>query len=209
MDFKLELVFVPVTDVDRAKDFYVRAGFNADQDHQVNDELRFVQLTPPGSACSIAIGTGLTEMAPGSLRASRWWCRRRRGAGVLVERGIDAAREELRGSLHGLRRADGNVAVQQRPDTPPQTLLARPTQSGEYVAPLWRGAKPTSRGPVVGIDVFFLERPSRDGGKPVEAIVHLVAGDRHRESAFETLNTRAEPRCARNSRPLAEVAGSM
>ena len=67
MDMKLELVGVPVTDVDVAKDFYVRAGFNADQDHTVSDEVRFVQLTPPGSACSIAIGRGLTEMSPGSL----------------------------------------------------------------------------------------------------------------------------------------------
>jgi catechol 2,3-dioxygenase-like lactoylglutathione lyase family enzyme len=69
MQMKLELVPVPVTDVDRAKAFYVdRIGFNADYDHQVNDELRFVQLTPPGSACSIAIGTGLTEMEPGSIK---------------------------------------------------------------------------------------------------------------------------------------------
>ena len=67
MDMKLELVAVPVSDVDRAKSFYVdQVGFNADQDHQVSDTLRFVQLTPPGSACSIAIGSGLTEMAPGS-----------------------------------------------------------------------------------------------------------------------------------------------
>jgi catechol 2,3-dioxygenase-like lactoylglutathione lyase family enzyme len=60
---------VPVTDVDRAKAFYVdQVGFHADHDHQVNDNLRFVQLTPPGSACSIVIGTGITEMAPGSLK---------------------------------------------------------------------------------------------------------------------------------------------
>ena len=64
---KLELVTVPVTDVDRAKEFYVKVGFNADHDHTVNDELRFVQMTPPGSACSIAFGTGLTAMEPGSL----------------------------------------------------------------------------------------------------------------------------------------------
>ncbi|HWV48930.1 MAG TPA: VOC family protein [Microbacterium sp.] len=59
MDWKIELIFVPVTDVDRAKDFYVKIGFNADHDQQVSDELRFVQMTPPGSACSIAFGTGL------------------------------------------------------------------------------------------------------------------------------------------------------
>ncbi len=67
-DFKLELISVPVSDVDRAKAFYTeKVGFNADHDHAVSDEIRFVQLTPPGSACSISIGTGLTEMAPGSL----------------------------------------------------------------------------------------------------------------------------------------------
>lgn len=64
---KLELVMVPVTDIDRAKDFYVRAGFVADHDRTVSEEVRFVQLTPPGSACSIAIGRGLTQMEPGSL----------------------------------------------------------------------------------------------------------------------------------------------
>ena len=67
MDMKLELVAVPVSDVDRAKDFYVRVGFHTDHDHAVSDDVRFVQLTPPGSSCSIAIGKGLTEMAPGSL----------------------------------------------------------------------------------------------------------------------------------------------
>jgi catechol 2,3-dioxygenase-like lactoylglutathione lyase family enzyme len=69
MQMKLELVPIPVTDVDRAKAFYVdKVGFNADHDHRVSDEIRFVQLTPPGSACSIAIGTGLTEMEPGSIK---------------------------------------------------------------------------------------------------------------------------------------------
>ncbi|HEY6531566.1 MAG TPA: VOC family protein [Acidimicrobiales bacterium] len=67
MEIKLELVAVPVTDVDRAKAFYEQVGFATDHDHTVSDEIRFVQLTPPGSACSIAIGKGLTEMAPGSL----------------------------------------------------------------------------------------------------------------------------------------------
>ena len=67
MDMKLEVVFVPVTDVDRAKAFYVnQVGFSADHDIQVNPELRFVQLTPPGSACSIVMGVGVTEMTPGS-----------------------------------------------------------------------------------------------------------------------------------------------
>jgi predicted enzyme related to lactoylglutathione lyase len=87
MDMRLELIPVPVTDVDRAKAFYVdRAGFNADQDHRVNESLRFVQLTPPGSACSISIGQGLTAMPPGSLK----------GLQVVVD-DADAARAELAG----------------------------------------------------------------------------------------------------------------
>ncbi|WP_316309990.1 VOC family protein, partial [Clavibacter michiganensis] len=66
MDWKIELVFVPVADVDRSKDFYVKIGFTADHDQQVSDELRFVQMTPPGSACSIAFGTGLgIDLEPG------------------------------------------------------------------------------------------------------------------------------------------------
>ena len=67
MDMKIELIPIPVTDTDRAKDFYVKAGFNADHDHRVSDHLRFVQLTPPGSACSITLGDGITEMKPGSI----------------------------------------------------------------------------------------------------------------------------------------------
>ena len=66
MDYKLEVVPVPVSDVDRAKAFYTeKAGFNADHDHTVSDTLRFVQITPPGSACSIAFGMGLSESVPG------------------------------------------------------------------------------------------------------------------------------------------------
>ncbi|HET6663206.1 MAG TPA: VOC family protein [Acidimicrobiales bacterium] len=85
MDWKLELVAVPVTDVDRAKDFYTRkAGFNADHDHIVSDDIRFVQLTPPGSACSIAFGKGVTEVAPGSAQ----------GLQMVVD-DIGAARAEL------------------------------------------------------------------------------------------------------------------
>jgi predicted enzyme related to lactoylglutathione lyase len=86
MDWKLELVSIPVTDVDRAKAFYVeQAGFNADHDHTVSDELRFVQLTPPASACSIALGTGLTQSEPGSAQVQ------------LVVADVRAAREELAG----------------------------------------------------------------------------------------------------------------
>jgi predicted enzyme related to lactoylglutathione lyase len=85
MDWKLELVAVPVTDVDRAKSFYVdKVGFNADHDHTVSDEIRFVQLTPPGSACSISIGTGLSTAQPGSVEGLQ-----------LVVSDIDAARAEL------------------------------------------------------------------------------------------------------------------
>ena len=68
MDYRLELVALPVSDPDRAKDFYVRAGFNLDHDHTVSEDMRFLQLTPPGSACSIALGKGLTDAAPGSVR---------------------------------------------------------------------------------------------------------------------------------------------
>ncbi len=85
MDWRLELVQVPVSDVDRAKAFYTeQVGFTADHDHAVSDEIRFVQLTPSGSGCSIAIGTGLGEMAPGSVEGLQ-----------LVVSDIEAAREEL------------------------------------------------------------------------------------------------------------------
>lgn len=85
VEFKLELVVVPVSDVDRAKAFYVdQAGFNADHDFTVSDEVRFVQLTPPGSACSIAIGKGLSEAEPGSVQGMQ-----------LVVGDIETAREEL------------------------------------------------------------------------------------------------------------------
>ncbi|MFJ5710057.1 VOC family protein [Streptomyces sp. NPDC093105] len=67
MDIKLELIGVPVTDIDRAKTFYERVGFHADHDVTVSDAIRFVQMTPPGSSCSIAFGKGITEMTPGSL----------------------------------------------------------------------------------------------------------------------------------------------
>lgn len=85
MDWKLELITIPVSDVDRAKAFYVdRLGFNADHDQQVTDDLRFVQLTPRGSACSIAIGTGLTEAKPGSVEGLQ-----------MVVKDIEAAKTEL------------------------------------------------------------------------------------------------------------------
>ena len=85
MDWKIELVAIPVSDLDRAKAFYTeKAGFHADYDYQVSEGLRFVQLTPPGSACSIAIGEGITEAAPGSVQGMQ-----------IVVSDIDAARAEL------------------------------------------------------------------------------------------------------------------
>ena len=90
MDWKLELVAIPVSDVDRAKAFYTeQAGFNADHDHTVSDEIRFVQLTPPGSACSIALGRGVIDTPPGSVQGLQ-----------LVVSDIQAARAELIG--HGV-----------------------------------------------------------------------------------------------------------
>jgi len=85
MDWRLELVQVPVSDVDRAKAFYTeQAGFNADHDHRVSDDIRFVQLTPPGSPTSIALGTGMSDMAPGSVHGLQ-----------LVVEDVEAARAEL------------------------------------------------------------------------------------------------------------------
>ncbi|HEX5898113.1 MAG TPA: glyoxalase superfamily protein [Solirubrobacteraceae bacterium] len=99
MDWKLELVAVPVTDVDRAKAFYTeQVGFNADHDHRVTDEMRFVQLTPPGSACSIAIGSGIMDTPPGSAQGLQ-----------MVVADIEAARAQL---------AEGGVDVSEIQDFP-------------------------------------------------------------------------------------------
>jgi predicted enzyme related to lactoylglutathione lyase len=121
MDYRLELVNVPVSDVDRAKAFYVdKAGFTLDQDAEVGGAVRFVQLTPPGSAASISIGSGLSSMTPGSVEGLQ-----------LVVDDIDAAREDLAsrgvevsdvqvydwGSFVFFSDPDGNGwAVQQLPD---------------------------------------------------------------------------------------------
>ena len=87
MEWKLELVAIPVSDVDRAKAFYTeKVGFNADHDHRVSDEVRFVQLTPPGSACSIALGTGISRAEPGSVQGMQ-----------MVVPDVEAARAELVG----------------------------------------------------------------------------------------------------------------
>ena len=124
MDWKLELVFVPVTDVDRAKAFYAdQVGFHADFDQQVNEELRFVQLTPPGSACSIAFGTGLgVDMAPGSLRSLQIVVDDVAAARKqLVEHGVNASEVDVQpwGSFVRFADPDGNTwALQELPPRP-------------------------------------------------------------------------------------------
>jgi predicted enzyme related to lactoylglutathione lyase len=86
MDLKLELVAIPVSDVDRAKAFYEQVGFNADHDHTISDEMRFVQLTPPGSGCSIALGKGIVDSEPGSVAGMQ-----------LIVGDIEEARTDLSG----------------------------------------------------------------------------------------------------------------
>ena len=104
MDLKLELVAVPVSDVDRAKAFYEQVGFAADHDHTVSSELRFVQLTPPGSACSITIGVGITQSQPGSFA----------GANLVIDNAAAAARGAARAwntGQRGARDAMGQLRV--------------------------------------------------------------------------------------------------
>ncbi len=120
MDWKLELVAIPVSDVDRAKTFYTEnAGFNADEDHTVTDEIRFVQLTPPGSACSIMLGTGLSDAAPGSVKGMQLVVSAIHVARAeLVERGVEVGdvQEFPWGSFVFFSDPDGNEwAVQQLP----------------------------------------------------------------------------------------------
>jgi catechol 2,3-dioxygenase-like lactoylglutathione lyase family enzyme len=120
MDWKLELVAVPVSDVDRAKKFYTdKVGFNADHDHRVSEELRFVQLTPPGSGCSISIGTGITQAAPGSLEGLQLVVPDINEARAhLVERGVEVSdvEEYPWGAFVFFSDPDGNRwAVQQIP----------------------------------------------------------------------------------------------
>ena len=124
MDWKLELVQVPVSDVDRAKAFYTeKAGFNADHDHRVSDELRFVQLTPPGSACSIAIGKGIVDSQPGSVRGMQLVVSDINAARrELVERGVEVSEvQELPGGLFVFfSDPDGNGWAVQQGSAPPQ-----------------------------------------------------------------------------------------
>jgi catechol 2,3-dioxygenase-like lactoylglutathione lyase family enzyme len=123
MDWKLELVAIPVSDVDRAKAFYTeKVGFNADHDHRVSDEIRFVQLTPPGSACSIAIGTGVIDSPPGSVKGMQMVVPDIEAARVeLLERGVEVSEVQKLdwGSFVFFSDPDGNGwAVQQLPPRP-------------------------------------------------------------------------------------------
>ena len=120
MEMKLELVPVPVTDVDRAKAFYTeKIGFHADHDHRVSETLRFVQLTPPGSACSIALGTGITEMQPGSIKGLQMVVADvREVREELVRRGVEVSEVEVMpwGSFAFFSDPDGNTwSLQQLP----------------------------------------------------------------------------------------------
>ena len=123
MDWKLELVAVPVSDVDRAKAFYVeKIGFNPDHDHTVSDAIRFVQLTPAGSGCSIAIGKGLTSAAPGSVDGLQLVVKDiEAGKAELAERGLDVGsiQDFPWGRFVFFADPDGNRwAVQQLPPRP-------------------------------------------------------------------------------------------
>ena len=120
MDWKIELVPIPVTDVDRAKEFYVdQVGFRADHDQQVNENLRFVQLTPPGSACSIVLGTGVTEMPPGSQIGVQMVVADVAAAREqLISRGVQASEIDVQpwGSFVFFSDPDGNTwSLQQLP----------------------------------------------------------------------------------------------
>jgi catechol 2,3-dioxygenase-like lactoylglutathione lyase family enzyme len=123
MDWKLELVAVPVSDVDRAKAFYTQqVGFNPDQDHTVSDGLRFVQLTPPGSACSIAIGSGITSATPGSVQGLQLVVADINAARAeLVDRGVEVSDVQTFpwGAFIFFKDPDGNAwSVQQLPPRP-------------------------------------------------------------------------------------------
>ncbi len=120
MDWKLELVGIPVSDVDRAKAFYTdKVGFHADYDHRVTDQIRFVQLTPPGSACSIALGEGIVEGAPGSVKGLQVVVADVKAArDELLERGVEVSdvQDFPWGSFAFFRDPDGNGwALQQLP----------------------------------------------------------------------------------------------
>jgi predicted enzyme related to lactoylglutathione lyase len=110
MNWKIELIPVPVTDVDRAKDFYQTVGFNADHDHQVQEGLRFVQLTPPGSACSIVVGEGVTDMTPGTQQIQVVVADAEAARKQLVEAGVQASEVDVQpwGNFVYFSDPDGN-----------------------------------------------------------------------------------------------------
>jgi len=121
MDWKIELIPIPVSDVDRAKSFYVdKAGFNADHDHRVSDDIRFVQLTPPGSACSIVLGKGISDEPPGSVQGVQMVVSDINAARAeLVERGVDVGDVQVFpwGSFVFFKDPDGNGwSVQEIPE---------------------------------------------------------------------------------------------
>ena len=120
MEMRLEVVTVPVSDIERAKEFYLSVGFNADHDHTVSDDLRFVQMTPPGSGCSIAFGKGLTKMTPGSLDNLMMVVPDAEAVREhLLERGVEASEvdEQAWGRFVYFADPDGNGwALQQLPE---------------------------------------------------------------------------------------------
>jgi predicted enzyme related to lactoylglutathione lyase len=122
MDWKIELIPVPVTDVDKAKAFYESVGFNADHDHKVQQGLRFVQLTPPGSACSIVIGDGITEKTPGTQEIQVVVADASAAREQLLKAGVDAGEVETLpwGNFVRFRDPDGNTwalqAIASRPN---------------------------------------------------------------------------------------------
>ena len=185
MDFKLELVAVPVSDVDRAMAFYVdQAGFNADHDHRVSDEIRFVQLTPPGSACSIALGKGVIDTPPGSVQGLQ-----------LVVDDIEAAHKDLssRGSRSATCRTSRGAAScssaiptatagpYSRSSTP-RGRRSRGSRAGAMTGAVRHGARrghrprrcPGRRGDVVGR--WLTMRP--DGRRAALAVGRLAHGRR-------------------------------
>jgi Predicted enzyme related to lactoylglutathione lyase len=121
MDMRIELIAVPVTDVDRARDFYASLGWNVDHDNEVDEYTRFVQVTPPGSACSIAFGRGIADTEPGSLRGVQLVIKDADAAlALLREKGVDvdpAVDEQPWGRFVTFRDPDGNeYTLQQLPE---------------------------------------------------------------------------------------------
>jgi len=120
MDMRIELIAVPVTDIDRARDFYAALGWNVDFDQEVDETTRFVQMTPPGSACSIAFGRGIADTEPGSLRGIQLVIRDADSAlALLTEKGVEVGPidEQPWGRFVSFRDPDGNqYTLQQLPE---------------------------------------------------------------------------------------------